>query len=153
MSLESEINQKVFSSEQSKVLINLIYTYNVLKSRISEVLKEEGLTMQQYNVLRIVLGSGETGITTSEIRNRMLDKMCDASRMVDRLASGGLVEKIRDRIDRRMVMIHLTEQGHDLTKRLIAEQRIDQLVASLNEESARLLNEQLDALRDLIAEQ
>ncbi len=150
MSLESEINQSSFVSEQSKVLVNLIYTYNVVKGRISDILREEGLTMQQYNVLRIVLGSGDTGITTSEIRNRMLDKMCDASRMVDRLASSGLVEKNRDKLDRRMVMIHLTEQGQLLTKRLMSEKRIDQLVSAFDEKSAQLLNQQLDALRALV---
>ena len=88
MNLEQEIKQKAFRSEQSKLIVNLIYTYNQLKSRIATVLKNEGITMQQYNVLRIVNGSGEEGITTSEIRERMLDKMSDASRMVDRLETG-----------------------------------------------------------------
>ena len=85
MSLEEEIKQRSFKTEQSKLIVNLIYTSNRLKERISSRLKENGLTMQQYNVLRIVRGAGETGSTTSEIRDRLLDKMSDASRMVDRL--------------------------------------------------------------------
>ena len=85
MSLEEEIKQRSFKTEQSKLIVNLIYTSNRLKERISARLKENGLTMQQYNVLRIVRGAGETGSTTSEIRYRLLDKMSDASRMVDRL--------------------------------------------------------------------
>ena len=85
MSLEEEIKQRSFKTEQSKLIVNLIYTSNRLKERISARLKDNGLTMQQYNVLRIVRGAGETGSTTSEIRERLLDKMSDASRMVDRL--------------------------------------------------------------------
>ena len=100
MTLEQEIHQESFTSDQSKLIVNIIYTYNVLKGRIMEELKEHGLTMQQYNVLRIVKGSGYEGVTTSEIRERMLDKMSDASRMVDRLMAMGLLEKVRYKEDR-----------------------------------------------------
>ena len=68
MSLEEEIKQRSFKTEQSKLIVNLIYTSNRLKECISARLKDNGLTMQQYNVLRIVRGAGETGSTTSEIR-------------------------------------------------------------------------------------
>ena len=105
MNLEQEIKQKAFRSEQSKLIVNLIYTYNQLKSRIATVLKNEGVTMQQYNVLRIVKGAGKEGITTSEIRERMLDKMSDASRLVDRLETMGLLLKQRDRDDRRVLHV------------------------------------------------
>ena len=122
MNLEQEIKQKAFRSEQSKLIVNLIYTYNQLKSRIATVLKNEGITMQQYNVLRIVNGSGEEGITTSEIRERMLDKMSDASRMVDRLEAMQLVVKRRDRDDRRVIHVFLTEKGQRLIFRLMEQQ-------------------------------
>ena len=119
MNLEQEIKQKAFRSEQSKLIVNLIYTYNQLKSRIATVLKDEGVTMQQYNVLRIVNGAGAEGITTSEIRERMLDKMSDASRMVDRLETMELLIKQRDRDDRRVLHIFLTEMGQALVQRLM----------------------------------
>lgn len=147
MNLEQEIKQKAFRSEQSKLIVNLIYTYNQLKSRIAIVLKDEGVTMQQYNVLRIVNGSGEEGITTSEIRERMLDKMSDASRMVDRLESMGFVTKQRDRNDRRILHIFLTERGKTLVQRLMERETIDQLAHGVEEESAQRLNELLDAFR------
>ncbi len=147
MNLEQEIKQKAFRSEQSKLIVNLIYTYNQLKSRIAIVLKDEGVTMQQYNVLRIVNGSGEEGITTSEIRERMLDKMSDASRMVDRLESMGFVTKQRDRNDRRILHIFLTERGKTLVQRLMERETIDQLAHGVEEESAQQLNELLDAFR------
>lgn len=147
MNLEQEIKQKAFRSEQSKLIVNLIYTYNQLKGRIATVLKNEGVTMQQYNVLRIVNGSGEEGITTSEIRERMLDKMSDASRMVDRLEAMQLVEKLRDRDDRRVLHVFLTEKGQSLVYRLMEQETIDQLASGVNEESAQQLNELLDAFR------
>ena len=123
MNLEKEIKQKAFRSEQSKLIVNLIYTYNQLKSRIATVLKKEGVTMQQYNVLRIVNGAAKEGITTSEIRERMLDKMSDASRMVDRLESMELLFKQRDRDDRRVLHIYLTDKGQSLVKRLMDLQK------------------------------
>ena len=147
MNLEQEIKQKAFRSEQSKLIVNLIYTYNQLKSRIATVLKNEGITMQQYNVLRIVNGSGEEGITTSEIRERMLDKMSDASRMVDRLEAMQLVVKRRDRDDRRVIHEFLTEKGHRLVFRLMEQETIDQLANGVKEESAQQLNKLLDAFR------
>ena len=147
MNLEQEIKQKAFRSEQSKLIVNLIYTYNQLKSRIATVLKNEGITMQQYNVLRIVNGSGEEGITTSEIRERMLDKMSDASRMVDRLEAMQLVVKRRDRDDRRVIHVFLTEKGQRLVFRLMEQETIDHLANGVKEESAQQLNKLLDAFR------
>ena len=147
MDLEQEIKQKAFSSEQSKLIVNLIYTYNQLKSRIATVLKNEGVTMQQYNVLRIVKGAGKEGITTSEIRERMLDKMSDASRMVDRLETMELLLKKRDRDDRRVLHVFLTEKGGALVHRLMEQDTIDQLASGVKEESAQQLNELLDSFR------
>ena len=147
MNLEQEIKQKAFRSEQSKLIVNLIYTYNQLKSRIATVLKNEGVTMQQYNVLRIVKGAGKEGITTSEIRERMLDKMSDASRMVDRLETMQLVVKRRDRDDRRVIHVFLTGKGQRLVFRLMEQETIDQLANGVKEESAQQLNKLLDAFR------
>ena len=147
MDLEHEIKQKAFRSEQSKLIVNLIYTYNQLKSRIATVLKNEGVTMQQYNVLRIVKGAGKEGITTSEIRERMLDKMSDASRLVDRLETMGLLLKQRDRDDRRVLHVCLTDKGQDLVHRLMKQDTIDQLASGVKEESAQQLNELLDSFR------
>ena len=148
MTLEHDIHQqKPFKSEHSKVIVNLIYTYNQLKGSITESLKDYGLTMQQYNVLRIVRGAGEEGITTSDIRERMLDKMSDASRMVDRLCAMDLVEKIRDRNDRRLMYVHLTPKGSEAVNAIVESNVVDQLATHLSKENAQQLNELLDALR------
>ena len=130
--------------------MNLIYTYNQLKGEIACRLKAEGLTMQQYNVLRIVRGAGQQGTTTSEIRERLLDKMSDASRMVDRLVSMGHLDKVRDQDDRRLVYVYLTESGSQLVERLVQDDTVESVVANVSNEKAQQLNELLDLLRDSI---
>ena len=147
MRLEEEIKQSSFKSEQSKLIVNLIYTSNRLKEQITARLKENGLTMQQYNVLRIVRGAGETGSTTSEIRERLLDKMSDASRMVDRLVSMDLLEKVRDKEDRRIVFIYLTSKGSKLVNELVEREEVESLAAGMDEKKAQQLNELLDCFR------
>jgi len=150
MSLESQIKQTSFRSEQAKLMVNLIYTYNQLKGEITTRLKAEGLTMQQYNVLRIVRGAGSEGSTTSEIRARLLDKMSDASRMVDRLVAMGHLQKVRDQEDRRLVYVYLTESGLQLVTRLMEQEVVESIVEGMSNEKAQQLNELLDHLREFI---
>ena len=152
MSLEEEIKQRFFKTEQSKLIVNLIYTSNRLRENITARLKENGITMQQYNVLRIVRGAGETGSTTSEIRDRLLDKMSDASRMVDRLVYMNLLQKVRDRQDRRIVFVHLTEKGEKLINQLIQREKVESLAEGMDEKKAQQLNELLDCFRLNLAE-
>lgn len=152
MRLEDEIKQSAFSTEQSKLIVNLIYTSNRLKEKITARLKSNGLTMQQYNVLRIVRGAGDTGSTTSEIRERLLDKMSDASRMVDRLVSMDLLEKVRDKEDRRIVFIFLTAKGRTLVNDLVAKEEVESLAAGIDQKKAQQLNELLDVFRSELSE-
>jgi MarR family 2-MHQ and catechol resistance regulon transcriptional repressor len=152
MRLEEEIKQRSFSTEQSKLIVNLIYTSNRLKEKITARLKSNGLTMQQYNVLRIVRGTGDTGSTTSEIRERLLDKMSDASRMVDRLVSMDLLEKVRDKEDRRIVFIYLTPKGRTLVNDLVAKEEVESLAAGIDQKKAQQLNELLDVFRSELSE-
>src|SRR5215210_3527334 len=92
MSLEKEIYQQSFRSERHKAVVNIIYTFNWLRDRMQEQFTCHDLTMQQYNILRILRGAQEP-ISTLQIRERMLDKMSDTSRIVDRLLIKGLVKK------------------------------------------------------------
>lgn len=151
MALEQEIQQSSFASEQAKLIVNLIYSYNILKGRIMDELKDYGLTMQQFNVLRIVKGAGSEGVTTSEIRDRMLDKMSDASRMVDRLVAMELLEKNRYKEDRRLFHIELTDKGDDLITSLVRDSLIEQIAAGVSNKNAQQLNELLDDFRDSIS--
>ena len=93
MTLEKEIHQKVFHSEYQKSTINLIYTFNWVNEKVNKLFEPFDITQQQFNILRILRGAGQP-LSTLQIRQRMLDKMSDTSRIVDRLVKKGLSQKI-----------------------------------------------------------
>lgn len=93
MRLEDEIKQKSFRNEFHKLAVNIIYTHSWLMSKIIYMLSQYDITPQQYNILRILRGQFPSPASVSLLKSRMLDKMSDASRLVDRLVEKGLVEK------------------------------------------------------------
>lgn len=151
MSLEKEIYQQSFRSERHKAIVNIIYTFNWLRDRMQEQFTCHDLTMQQYNILRILRGAHEP-ISTLQIRERMLDKMSDTSRIVDRLIVKELVEKKICARDKRLVDVFITEKGKTLLKEMDKyDSRMDDLVGTLTEEDAARLNSLLDAIRQKAA--
>lgn len=148
MRLEEEIKQKKFKSEHHKLMVNLIYTSNWLMSIHGPLMKQYGLTVQQYNILRILRGQYPNPCTVNLLKERMLDKMSDASRLVDRLLEKGLLERRTCENDRRRVDITITSTGLDLLKKVDEDE--DKLYARMNmlsEEEASLVNDLLDKLR------
>jgi DNA-binding MarR family transcriptional regulator len=117
MKLEDEINQKKFRSETQKLIINMLYTSNWLEGKMKIFFDEAELTPQQYNVLRILRGSKDS-LSTNQIRERMLDKMSDASRIVDRLILKNLATKKTDSSDKRLVQVEITKKGLKLLESL-----------------------------------
>jgi len=148
MRLEEAIQQEAFKSEYQKAVVNLMYTYFFVKEKLSSRLNDYGVTLQQYNVLRILKGQYPKGITTSDIRSRMLDKMSDASRLVDRLEKLELVIKKVNPDDRRLVIVTITEAGLELLEKVEMEKgSIEQLSDKLNVEEVTQLNTLLDKMR------
>lgn len=149
MRLEEAIQQKSFKSEHQKLVVNIMYTHFALKEKLSARLSGFGITLQQYNVLRILKGQFPNGITTSDIRGRMLDKMSDASRLVDRLEKLKLVNKKTNPNDRRLVIVKLTDEGLKLLDQIALDQgSIDEYSSKLTNEEAAQLNLLLDKFRD-----
>jgi DNA-binding MarR family transcriptional regulator len=127
--------------------INLLFTANWLNEQIGKMLSEEGVTQQQYNILRILRGSA-TPLSTLKIRERMLDKMSDTSRIVDRLIAKELVVKNTCEKDKRLVDITLSPKGLDLVDQLDQyNDRIDALLKGINESEAQMMNQILDKIR------
>ena len=115
MGLEEEIKQgKRFESEYEKLIVNLIYTNSWLSEQQQNTFKPFGITAPQYNVLRILRGQYPEPCTVNTIIDRMLDRMSNASRIVDRLEAKGLVERKVCKTDRRAKDVVITEQGLQL---------------------------------------
>jgi len=148
MSLEQDIQQKKFRNEYHKVFVNLLYTVGWLKDRTKAIFEREEITAQQFNILRILRGSHPKPLSTQAIRDRMLEKMSDTSRMVDRLIVKGLVKKVICPTDRRLVDVQITEKGRKLLERIdTCDDEMDEIVRGLNEKEAHQLNQLLDKLR------
>ncbi len=147
MTLEKDINQHKFRNEYQKSAINIIYTYHWLTERINKVFDEAAITPQQFNILRILRGAGKP-LSTLQIRQRMLDKMSDTSRIVDRLVKKGLLKKNICKSDRRLVDVIITGKGRKLLEKIdVYNGQMDNIMINLTEPEARTLNELLDKVR------
>lgn len=148
MSLETDIMQiRKFRNEHHKTVVNLIFTHNWVTERLKQFLDKEDLTLQQYNILRILRGS-DTALSTLQIRERMLDKMSDTSRIVDRLILKNLAKKTISKKDKRLVDVTITAKGKRLLEKLDSAQSfIDGVMLNLTETDARQLNSLLDKVR------
>lgn len=148
MSLEQDIQQAKFRNERHKGMINLIYTYNWMMERQKNFFDSENVTPQQFNILRILRGAGPRPLSTLQIRERMLDKMSDTSRIVDRLVLKELATKKACESDKRLVDISITEKGQALLMRLDnRNEEMDALFDTLSEEDVHHLNNLLDKIR------
>ncbi|MFY7880016.1 MAG: MarR family winged helix-turn-helix transcriptional regulator [Lacibacter sp.] len=148
MRLEKHIHQnRKFRNEHHKSVVNLILTGNWVNEQMKKLIASTGITTQQYNILRILQGSAKP-LTILQIRERMLDKMSDTSRLVDRLIQKELVVKKVNKIDKRLVDIYISAKGKRFLSSLekIASS-IDDIARNLNQKEARLLNQLLDKVK------
>lgn len=130
------------------VAVNILYTYNWLTESLKQLVEPYDITMQQYNVLRILRGNHPEPLSTLEIRHRMLDKMSDVSRIVDRMIAKDLASKGVCPTDKRLVDVQITSKGISLLKKLKKlESEMDQQLTGLTPEEAKQLSLLLDKLR------
>ena len=148
MKLTEAIKQGSFSDEYQKLVVNIIYTGNWITQRNNEHLKQFGLTVQQYNVLRILRGQHPNPASVNLIIERMLDKMSNASRIVDKLEQKKLATRAFCKDDRRKVDVIITEKGMKLLEEIDIEQK-EWLKAyhALSKSEAEEVNNLLDKLR------
>lgn len=144
--LRAEIRQqKPFGSLEQECFLNIERTGAVLHDSLERTLKPHGITMTQYNVLRILRGAGDKGLCRNEVRDRLVTRMPDVTRLLDRMEGAGLVTRVRDTQDRRQVRTRLTQRGRELVDRLdlpVAEEHRKTL--------GHLTHEQLRALIGLL---
>jgi DNA-binding MarR family transcriptional regulator len=150
MSLESAIKQtRPFNFEAEKCIVNIIYTNNWINIFQNKIVKDFGISLEQYNVMRILNGQKGSPITINGIIDRMLDKMSNASRLVDKLYLKGLVERKQMENNRRACDVTLTLKGEETLRAisLAFDEKIFKKF-SLSEEEYAKLNEQLDIFRE-----
>jgi len=149
MTIEKDINQHKFRNEHQKAAINLIYTFNWMNEKFDKIFEQFDITQQQFNILRILRGAGGGPLSTLQIRQRMLDKMSDTSRIVDRLIKKGLVKKNICKSDRRLVDVIITEKGKKLLDKIdTTSDAMDAVFKNLSAIDAKSLNQLLDKLRN-----
>jgi len=145
--LQDEIKQtRPFPNPGTEALVSVLRTAAILEHAYGEALKPHGLTLAQYNVLRILRGAGKNGLCGREVRERLVARVPDVSRLLDRMVETGLVARARDRADRRHVTARTTPKGLRLLKAATPA-----LEAVERERTGGLTGERLQDLVDLLA--
>mgnify|MGYP003945962827 CR=1 FL=1 len=148
MQIGEEIQSDKFEDNYHKAVINITYTFGWLSNSFRCRFEKHNLTQQQFNVLRILRGQYPNPATINMIKERMLDKMSDASRIVDRLIQKGLVSRCTNNKDRRAVDIQISQSGLEVLSKMDEEFKTrDLLKNNLTEEEAGKLSDLLDKLR------
>ncbi len=151
MSLEQSISQSRFDSEQEKLMINVIYSANLLNLITSRLFKPYELSPQQYNVLRILRGQKGESIALMDIEHRMLDKSSNVSRLIDKLISKDLINRSVSSKDRRRIEIVITSRGLSVLKEIdvILADMNSKIKAIISDDNAKQTNRILDQLREI----
>lgn len=148
MKLEEEIRQSKFEDEFHKLGVNIIYTSNWLLSHHAKQLKKFGLSPEQYNLLRILRGQYPKAATVNLLIERMLNKMSNASRLVEKLKKKGWVDRTTSSVDRRSCDVLITKSGLHILELLDKEQsKLRLLMQTLSLSEAEKINQLLDKMR------
>ena len=149
MKIEDELKGR-FRNERHKGLINLTYTVKQLSYGFLQTLKTQGLTEPQYNILRVLRGFRNEGPSSiGFLKERMLDKSSDVSRLVDKLYEKGLVDRKENESDRRQKDVVITEKGLELLVDMQeCENQVDEVLHNLTDEEVVELNRLLDKIRE-----
>lgn len=148
MQIEDEIKTSNFEDIYHKAIINLAFTNGWMQNKLRIYLDDYGITQQQFNVLRILRGQYPKPSTVNLLKDRMLDKMSDASRITDRLVQKGLITRTVNEKDRRAVDILINQNGLDLLAKLDTEMQTSAIVRNnMTEDEAEQLNMLLDKFR------
>jgi len=149
MKIEQEIQQKKFKSPYQKAHINVLYTASWLSQHSMQVLKPYKISWQQFNILRILRGLHPEPATVKLLTERMIDKMSNASRLVEKLVQKGLVDRKDCLEDRRRVNVYINQRGLELLEKAsrALENNLHEQMSYLTEEEAEELNRLLDKMR------
>lgn len=149
--LQQELKQKKpFRTLRQEVQLNIVRTANVLSDQFEQMLKPHGITGTQYNVLRILRGAEPDGLSRNEVSQRLINRMPDATRLLDRMEGAGLVTRQRGESDRRLVTTRITRKGRSLVDSLdeAADLQHEQALGHLSEQQLGTLIKLLTQVRN-----
>lgn len=148
MKIEEAIKQKAFKDEYQKLAVNLMFTEAWLAGIQNQFLKEYDLSIQQFNILRILRGSKGAPMAMQNISERMIDRMSNCSRLVEKLRIKNMLERRECPADRRQVDILITQKGLDVLAEIDKSmKKMNEHLHSITEKEAQTLNNLLDKLR------
>ena len=148
MKIKEEIKQTEFSDVYLKAFINVLFTGNFLRNKQNGTLKPYGITMQQFNILKILNGKLPDSMKAGEIKSVMIDKSPDLTRLINRMITNGWVKRNRSKSSGREVAISISRKGIKLVNNVypIALKDVE-LLKNLTEQEAELLSVLLDKVR------
>ncbi len=148
MRIEDEIKVKKFHNEWHKATINILFTGNWINGILEKRAGAQQITIQQFNVLRILRGQYPNPATNRMVKERMIDKMPDVSRIMDRLVAKGLVSRSQNPDDRRAVDVVITDKGIEVLAELDESMLLlDVLEKNITKEECHVLNDLLEKIR------
>jgi DNA-binding MarR family transcriptional regulator len=137
-----------FRNDYHKAVVNIVYTNQYVSNKLKELLLQEGITQQQFNILRILRGKHPESVSNRYLKEHMIDKNSDVTRIIDRLLKLKLVYRTLSNADRRQVEISITDEGLAVLSRLdIISQKEDAIPGNLTEEEVHQLNYLLNKMR------
>ncbi|MFN5879615.1 MAG: MarR family winged helix-turn-helix transcriptional regulator [Flavobacteriales bacterium] len=147
MKIEDAIHS-TFSSPQLKAIVNIRYTSNFLGHYQNSFMVQYDLSMPQFNILRILRGA-KGDINVNKVKERMIEKSPNTTRLMDKLIDKGLIERTRCAEDRRVVYVKITKHGLDLLSEIDNHMDVNTLIkAELTDEEANQLSGLLDKVRE-----
>lgn len=150
MKIEDAIKTDKFVNERHKAMINIKYTANWMEQMINGALKKYKISIQQFNVLRILRGAKKP-ISVNEVRDRMVEKTPNITRLMDKLLEKGYIQRFRCEEDRRVVYVEISQNGLDLLQELENDKVVESMppfMENITEEEAKIINDCLNRLRD-----
>ena len=150
MKIEDEIQQGSFKNEYLKAHLNILFSASWMNQLVNQTLKPHNISWQQYNILRILKGKKNKPATVKELTEKMIDRMSNASRLVEKLSKKGLIERVINESDRRRANVSITKKGLSLLSEIseVMEQKMTESMMGLNVEEVKTLNRLLDKMRD-----
>ena len=146
--IEDELNTE-FQNDKHRFMANVVFTAHWIKSQSEAVTKPYGISLPQHNILRILRGAGDW-LNMSEVKNRMVEKSPNATRLCDKLYDKQLIERERSSSDRRVVFLKISKKGLELLAEMDGKEPegLVRMIEKLTEEDARNISNLLDELRD-----